>query len=75
MQRTMPSLAEKWYRRALETPGLSVDEKQAIWYELGLAYEAEGDMENAERYYEKVYAENIDFRDVGDRIRNLAVAH
>jgi tetratricopeptide (TPR) repeat protein len=75
MQKTMPSLAEKWYRRALETPGLSVDEKQAIWYELGLAYEAEGDMENAERYYEKVYAENIDFRDVGDRIRNLAVAH
>ena len=37
------------------------------------AYEAEGDVENAGRYFEQVYAENVDYRDVGERIRRLAV--
>ena len=75
MQKSMPNLAERWYRRALETPGLDDEEKQALWYELALTYEADGDLENAERYFEKVYAENIDFRDVSERMKNLAVAH
>lgn len=73
MQKGMPHLAVTWFQRSLETPGLSDDEKQGIWYELAAAYEAEGDMENAGRYFEQVYAENIDFRDVGNRIKNIAV--
>jgi tetratricopeptide (TPR) repeat protein len=73
MQKAMPHLALKWYQRALETPGLSDEEKQGIWYELASAYEAEGDVENAGRYFEQVYAENIDFRDVSDRVKNISV--
>lgn len=73
MEKGMPHLAVTWFQRSLETPGLSDDEKQGIWYELAAAYEAEGDIENAGRYFELVYAENIDFRDVGDRIKNIAV--
>jgi Tfp pilus assembly protein PilF len=53
---------------------LSDEEKQGIWYELATAYEAEGDMENAGRYFEQVYAENIDFRDVSQRVRNMAIS-
>ena len=74
MQKSMPNLALTWYQRALETPGLSDEEKQGIWYELATAYEADGDMENAGRYFEQVYAENIDFRDVSERVRNMAVS-
>lgn len=74
MQKGMPNLALTWYQRALETPGLSDEEKQGIWYELASAYEAEGDMENAGRYFEQVYAENIDFRDVSQRVRNMAIS-
>jgi tetratricopeptide (TPR) repeat protein len=74
MQKGMPNLALKWYLRALETPGLGDEEKQGIWYELASAYEAEGDMENAGRYFEQVYAENIDFRDVSERVRNMAIS-
>lgn len=74
MQKGMPNLALTWYQRALETPGLSDEEKQGIWYELATAYEAEGDMENAGRYFEQVYAENIDFRDVSQRVRNMAIS-
>ena len=73
MQKGMANLALTWYQRALETPGLSDEEKQGIWYELASAYEAEGDMANAGRYFEQVYAENIDFRDVGERVRNIVV--
>ena len=75
MQKAMPHLALTWYQRALESPGLGDEEKQGIWYELALAYEAEGDLGNAGRYFEQVYAENIDFRDVSERVKNIAVEH
>lgn len=75
MQKGMPNLALTWYRRTLETPGLCDEEKQGLWYELASAYEAEGDIENAGRYFEQVYAENIDFRDVSERVKNMAVNH
>ncbi len=74
MQKAMANLALTWYQRALETPGLSDEEKQGIWYELASAYEAEGDHENAGRFFEQVYAENIDFRDVSERVKNMAVS-
>jgi hypothetical protein len=38
-----------------------------------VAYEASGDTENAAKYFEQVYAENIDYRDIGARIKNLAI--
>jgi tetratricopeptide (TPR) repeat protein len=73
MESGMANLALTWYRRALETNDLNEDEKQGIWYELARAYEAEGDIENAGRYFEQVYAENVDYRDVGECIKRLAV--
>jgi len=73
MQKGMAKLALKWFNRALETPGLNSDEKKGIWYELGEAYEVDGDSDNAARYFEQVYAEDVDFRDVGTRLQNLMV--
>jgi tetratricopeptide (TPR) repeat protein len=74
MENGMPKLAEKWYKRALEINNLNTDEKQALWYELGVISEVEGDFGEAGRYFELVYAENVDFRDVRDRLKNMAVA-
>jgi tetratricopeptide (TPR) repeat protein len=73
MQNQMAHLALTWYQRALETPNLGDDEKQGVWYEIAHAYETNGDVENAGRYFEQVYAENVDYRDVGERIRKLTV--
>ncbi|MCV4785217.1 hypothetical protein OFM36_37885, partial [Escherichia coli] len=70
----MPKLATRWYQRALETPNLGTEEKLALWYELGVAAEADNDFEAANRYFEQVYAEDVDFRDVGDRLKNLIAA-
>jgi|CXWL01.1.fsa_nt_gi tetratricopeptide (TPR) repeat protein len=60
-----------WLSRALETAGISDEEHHGIWYELALAHEADGDEEAAMKYFEMVYAENVDFRDVGQRVKNL----
>jgi tetratricopeptide (TPR) repeat protein len=74
MEMGKPNLAVKWHLRSLEAFDMNDDERRGVWYELGLAYEAEGDRVNAAKYFEQVYAENIDFRDIGERMRNLAVA-
>ncbi len=74
MEQGMPHLALKWFERALETSGLIKEEKQGVWYELAAAYEAHGDLGNAGQYFEQVYAENADFRDVSERIKSIAVS-
>jgi len=52
---------------------ISDEERHGVWYEIGIAHEAEGDLTSAAKYFEQVYAENIDFRDIGTRMKNLAV--
>jgi tetratricopeptide (TPR) repeat protein len=71
MEKSMPNLALMWYRRGLEVGNLSDDEKQALYYEIGNAFETGGDREKAVEYFEKIYAENVDYRDIGRRLENL----
>lgn len=73
-QKGMANHAITWIRRSLETPDISDEEHHGLWYELALAYEAAGEEENAARYFERIYAENVDFRDVGERVKNFAVS-
>lgn len=68
------NLSVLWFERALETGELSDDERIALWYELGLAHEAGGEAEQAAEFFEKVYAENINYRDVGERMKAMPVA-
>ncbi len=71
MEKQMPNLALVWYRRGLETDGLSDDEKQALYYEIANAYEAGEEPTKAIEYFEKIYGENIDYRDVSARLKSL----
>jgi tetratricopeptide (TPR) repeat protein len=71
MERAMPNLALMWYRRALETPGLNDEEKQALFYETGIAYEMGGEKPKALEYFEQIYAVNVDYRDVSSRLESL----
>jgi tetratricopeptide (TPR) repeat protein len=70
-----PDHSITWIERALATPDISPEEFHGLWYELASAYEAKADDENATRYFEKIYAENVDFRDVSNKIRHLVVNH
>jgi tetratricopeptide (TPR) repeat protein len=71
MEKKMPAIAVKWYLRALETPGLEEEALLALQYDLGVAYEQAGDSRNALERFTEVYSQNIDFRDVADKIREL----
>jgi tetratricopeptide (TPR) repeat protein len=71
MDKKMPAIAVKWYKRAMETPGLDEEALMALEYDLGVAYEQAGDSRNALERYTEVYSQNIDFRDVADKIRDL----
>ncbi|MEQ1643278.1 MAG: tetratricopeptide repeat protein [Pyrinomonadaceae bacterium] len=74
LQSGMAKQAVTWLERAQETPEISDEEYHGLWYELGLAHEADGNDEAAAKFFEKVYTENVDFRDVSQRVRDL-VAH
>ena len=57
----------------MEARNVSDEEQHGLWYEMASAYESGGDDENAAMYFEKIYGENVDFRDVSERIKNLVV--
>lgn len=66
-----PKVAALWYRRALETPGLDPESVMALRYDLGAALEQAGEVGEALDSYLQVYAMNIDYRDVAERIAQL----
>jgi tetratricopeptide (TPR) repeat protein len=71
MEKGMPAIAAKWYTRALESPGIDEEATMALQYDLGMAYESAGDTHTALAKYSEVYSQNIDYRDVAEKIRQL----
>jgi tetratricopeptide (TPR) repeat protein len=71
MEQGMPNLALLWYRRALETPNLNDEEKQALLYETANAYEMGGETPKAIEFFEQIYAVNVDYRDVSAKLEQL----
>jgi tetratricopeptide (TPR) repeat protein len=66
-----PGVAAMWYERALQTPGLDQESVLALRYDLGVAQEMAGSIPAALDSFTQVYAMNIDYRDVGERIAEL----
>jgi tetratricopeptide (TPR) repeat protein len=71
MEKGQPEIAAFWYERALRTPGLDMESILALRYDLGLAQELGGQADAALKSFQQVYAVNIDYRDVGERIASL----
>jgi len=71
MEKGQPNIAAIWYERALNTPGVDGESKLALRYDLGVAQESAGDLEAALKSFSQVYAVNIDYRDVAERIASL----
>jgi tetratricopeptide (TPR) repeat protein len=71
MEKGQPNIAALWYERALQTPGLESESVLALRYDLGVAQESAGDHGAALKSFTQVYAMNIDYRDVADRIAVL----
>ncbi|MGH9744317.1 MAG: tetratricopeptide repeat protein, partial [Candidatus Acidiferrum sp.] len=71
MEKGQPSIAAIWYERALHTPGIEPESILALRYDLGVAQESAGEPGAALKSFSQVYAMNIDYRDVADRIAAL----
>ncbi|HTP44370.1 MAG TPA: tetratricopeptide repeat protein [Candidatus Acidoferrum sp.] len=71
MDKGEPKVASMWYQRALESPGLEQEAVLALRYDLGMALENAGESKQALDSFRQVYAMNIDYRDVADRIAEL----
>jgi tetratricopeptide (TPR) repeat protein len=74
MEKGQPAIAAIWYERALQTPGLDQESILALRYDLGVAQELAGDKAGAVKSFSQVYAMNIDYRDVSERINLLGKA-
>jgi tetratricopeptide (TPR) repeat protein len=66
-----PQAAIKWYQRALQLPGVDEEIRMAVHYEMAAAYEAGGNRQAALDNFMEVYGNNIDYRDVAERIKTL----
>jgi tetratricopeptide (TPR) repeat protein len=71
LEKGVPEAAVRWYDRALAVPGISGETRVALNYELAAAYETAGDKPSALRHFMDVYGNNIDYRDVAERIKAL----
>ena len=71
MDKGQPKISAIWYEKALKTPDLDPESVMAVRYDLGIAQELAGDTKAALDSFSQVYAMNIDYRDVGERIAEL----
>ena len=71
LDKGVPQAAIRWYEQALKLPTLDQETRTALHYELASSYEAAQDKGAALRHFMEVYGSNIDYRDVGERIKAL----
>jgi hypothetical protein len=71
MEKGQPEIAAFWYERALQTPDLDHESILALQYDLGIAQDLGGHPDEALKSFQQVYAMNIDYRDVAERIGSL----
>jgi pilus assembly protein FimV len=71
LEKGMPQLAVKWYRKGLEAPDIKEVETVGLLYDLGSVYRDTGDLELAYRTFLEVYGLNTNYRDVVNRVKEL----
>jgi len=67
-----PRLAVKQLVKALEIAASAGAESLGIHYNLGLAYEMLGEIENAREHFEEVYIVDMTFREIADKMQKLS---
>jgi pilus assembly protein FimV len=71
LEKGVPEAAVRWYDKALNVTGIDGETRVALNYELASAYETAGDKPAALKHFMDVYGNNIDYRDVAERIKAL----
>ncbi|HEX6898142.1 MAG TPA: tetratricopeptide repeat protein [Thermoanaerobaculia bacterium] len=71
LDKGLPELAIKWYRRGLEAPAINEEDTLGLLYDLGCAYLAIDDQASAYKAFVDLYGINTNYRDVVARIEEL----
>ena len=71
LQKNEPKAALRSLKRGLDAPCEIEEERVGIYYYIGLANETLGDKETALEFYSRVFALDINFADVTERLRAL----
>jgi hypothetical protein len=71
LEKGVPEAAIRWYDKALNVSSIDGETRVALHYELASAYETAGDKPSALKHFMDVYGNNIDYRDVAERIKAL----
>ncbi|HXV14874.1 MAG TPA: tetratricopeptide repeat protein, partial [Candidatus Krumholzibacteria bacterium] len=72
LKQNQPQLAIRQLNKGLSLIGNESEESIGIKYNLGLAYEMIGDLDNARTHFEDVYVVDVTFREVADKISKLS---
>ena len=67
-----PRLAVKQLLRGLDIARIAGGETLGIHYNLGLAYEALGEIDKAREQYEEVYIVDVTFREISDKMTKFS---
>ncbi len=71
LEKGMPQLAIKWYRKGLEVPEINEDEHIGLLYDLGSAHVEVGDTDTAHKAFIEIYGIRSNYRDIAKRIKQL----
>ncbi len=71
LEKGMPQLAIKWFRKGLETPAIQDAETAGMLYDLASVYQDTGDTNLAYQTFQEVFGLNANYRDVVQRVRDL----
>lgn len=73
-RKEMHKVAIMWFERGLKITGRAEDEYQALRFEIGLCYEEMGEIEKALESFTEVYGIDVNYRKVGEKIKQLQAA-
>ena len=71
LEKGMPQLAVKWFRKGVETPTITEVETSGMLYDLATVYQDTGDTDLAYKTFLEVYGRNTNYRDVAQRVKDL----
>ena len=72
MEKGLPELAIRWYKKGLEASEISEEATLGLLYDLASTYESMGEPESAYRTFVEIYGINTNFRDVAGKMQELA---
>lgn len=74
LDKGLPELAIRWYRKGLESPSINDEATLGLLYEMGNAYISLGDFEAAYKTLIEIYGRNSNYRDVSAKLQELRAA-